>query len=153
MWAERARRSSAVQLSSASWASRARRRTSSAVAYAPLERRLLIRVSRSGGTLSCMAVLRCFHLNVLPWIGGGGGRCFAKGARGWPCPRLRLDLRHPRPGLKPGRYKGNGKSARFRKRPLHGQGQKKQGQRNGSEDPPLQKPGQPLQRAIQQRKI
>src|SRR5277367_3656168 len=98
MWAERARRSSAVQLSSASWASRARRRTSSAVAYAPLERRLLIRVSRSGGTLSCMAVLRCFHLNVLPWIGGGGGRCFAKGARGWPCPRLRLGPTTPEAG-------------------------------------------------------
>src|SRR5438067_12673207 len=65
MWTDRARRSSSVQLSSASCASRAQRSTSSTLVYSPLERRLLIRVSRSGGTFNCMACFSIhFHRNL-----------------------------------------------------------------------------------------
>src|SRR5437867_508396 len=65
MWTDRDRRSSSVQLSSASCASRARRSTSSTLVYSPLERRLLIRVSRSGGTFNCMARFSIhFHRNL-----------------------------------------------------------------------------------------
>src|SRR5712691_1048872 len=67
MWTDNARRSSSVQLSSASWASRARRKTSSALVYAPLERRLLISVSRSGGRFNCMATLRFRFFMVKPF--------------------------------------------------------------------------------------